>query len=99
MQPISTMRSPWKGSRPVVSVSKTISRIGFHSSRRLCGSESAVPPRHCSDRPQDVAHLGAGMIETLRAIHDIVRAPAFFRIRHLFGHDGVEFLFGHARPL
>jgi hypothetical protein len=28
MQPISTIRSPWMGSRPVVSVSNTISRIG-----------------------------------------------------------------------
>src|SRR5258708_25952285 len=100
MQPMPTSRSPCSGSRPVVWVSNTISRITSPtpasglSHRR---GESLLS-RHFSDRVENVVHLGPGVIEALRAIHDKIRAGALFRLRHLLAYECGEFLFGHARP-
>src|SRR5262249_21167476 len=91
MQPSSTRRWPWPGSRPVVSVSTTISRIC------LPAVESFLPLRHCSNADKNITHLSARSVKTLRCIHHEIRASSFFRVRHLFGKYRGEFLFGHAR--
>src|SRR5665811_6032 len=96
MQPTSTRRWPWLGSRPVVSVSRTISRMFCSLLQRA--RESPPPFWHCSNAGEDFTHLGAGVRETLRRIHHEIGAPPLFIIRHLVGHDGGELLLAHARP-
>src|ERR1700688_2810020 len=106
MQPISTKRSPWVGSSPVVSVPKTISRIEFRKPdfRRLgrrrvrAGCESPWSTRHISDASQNFTNLSAGMIEILRTVHDEIGAPALFRIGHLLIEKRRELVLGHAGP-
>src|SRR5579872_4541125 len=99
-QPTSTRRWPSSGSSPVVSVSRTISRILLVWVAGCLGAaESLATLAHFSDRLQDVAHLRAGMIEGLRTVHDKVGAGALVRIRHLLGEKRGKFLCRHARPL
>src|SRR3954452_6927371 len=93
MQPISTRRCPCSGSRPVVSVSNTISRIDV-----LC-CESASSSRHCSNCVKDSTHLGTGGVKALRRIHYEIGAPALLRVRHLLGKDDLKLFQRHSRPL
>ena len=74
MQPISTSRSPRSGSRPVVSVSRTISRMDLRN-RRL--GESGSPLRHLNDLGQNVADCRAHRVQSVRRIHHEIRACAF----------------------
>src|SRR5579871_200444 len=103
MQPISTNRSPCSGSSPVVSVSKTISRIADPPAPVCRGASGAagesLPTRlHSSDGTQNVAHLRTGAVEIPRAVHDEIGTPALFGVGHLLGQDRREFLFSHAGP-
>ena len=80
MQPISTSRWPWTGSRPVVSVSKTISRME--------PSDRSAAENHCaatasSQPPRESPHLRARRLNSLRRIHHKIGPPALFRVRHL----------------
>src|SRR4051812_27700284 len=86
-QPTSTIRSPLFGSRPVVSVSRTISRM-----------DALFPIRWRRDNLQDITHLRTGVIETLRGIHHEIGTAAFFCVRYLLGDDGLELLFRHSGP-
>src|SRR5690348_5408820 len=78
------MRCPSAGSRPVVSVSTTISRI-------------SAPGPFCECR-HDGFHLFKSMIDTLVGLHHKMRARALIHIRHLAGEYMVEGRFAHARP-
>ena len=62
--PISTMRWPCAGSRPVVSVSRTISRMRLFRFARQPGD--------------NITNLGARMIESLRTVHNEIGAPSSF---------------------
>src|SRR3981081_2467489 len=92
-QPISTSRSPRKGSRPVVSVSRTISRID-DKPQRVKGSngESGSPLRHLNSLAENVPDSCTHRIESVRGIHHEIRAPAFFGIGQLPRQDGIELL-------
>src|SRR5712692_4678237 len=85
IQPISTTRWPRKGSRPVVSVSSTISRM--------------VLPRAFGLREgsQNRSHLLARRREAAGRVDHEIGAFALFRIRHLLRDNGAKFLFRHAR--
>src|SRR6185369_6021366 len=51
----------------------------------------AWPPCwHCTHPLKDVAHLRAGMLETLRSIHDEIGAGALLGVWNLVGEDGGE---------
>src|SRR6478609_5156998 len=90
-QPISTSRSPRKGSRPVVSVSRTISRMRSKTGK----SESGSSPRHLSSLIQDVADSRAYRVEPVRRIHHEIRALALFGVGQLPRQDGVELFIRH----
>src|SRR4051812_3697541 len=63
MQPISTTRSPFKASKPVVSVSSTISRILQHLSyrrRRLDRLESKMPTVESAGKRRDALGVAGG---------------------------------------
>src|SRR5215813_5351195 len=90
-QPTSTSRSPRRGSRPVVSVSRTISRI----SRQEQKLESSPPPRHFSSLRQNVPDTLPHGIESMGGIHDEIGALAFFGIGRLPRQDRLKFLAGH----
>src|SRR5437660_10960942 len=91
-QPISTTRSPVSGSRPVVSVSSTISRI------ERSGPRITPPARHSSDRAQNAMDLRPGGIEGARAIHYEMRAAAFFLVGGLLRVSRVELLLSPVPP-
>src|SRR6202021_4170042 len=93
-QPISTSRSPRNGSRPVVSVSRTISRMSTH--RR--GGESGSALRHLNNLGQNVPDSAAHGVKTVRGIPHEIGALAFFGVRQLSHHDGLESLSGHGAP-
>ena len=84
MQPISTSRWPCSGSRPVVSVSSTISRMA--SAPRSGESASAACGIVATARKNRL-HLGARGIESVRRIHHEIGAPALFGVRHLLGQQ------------
>src|SRR5262245_42310496 len=86
MQPISTMRSPPAGESPVVSVSKTISRMAPLNTRRQ------------AETSEDIHHLGAGFVHAAGGIDDKVGALPLLLIGHLPGEDLLELFRGHARP-
>src|SRR5664279_3826654 len=90
-QPISTSRSPRNGSRPVVSVSRTISRM---TTNRKSG-ESDSPLRHLNNLGQNVPDSDAHGVKTVRGIHYEIRAPAFFGIGRLSRQDRIKHLGGH----
>src|SRR5581483_692342 len=106
-QPSSTRRWPWAGSRPVVSVSRTISRIVLPLSlraRRFAASRNdneslSSPFWHLSHLRQNFTHLRPRRFVSLPAIHDEIGARALVGVRHLLGQQRVELLLGHARPL
>src|SRR5581483_6409 len=91
-QPTSTRRSPRRGSRPVVSVSRTISRMG---SLPTSYGESGSPLRHLNDCGQNVLDLRAHGAESAGRIHDEIGALALFSVGHLPGEDGIEFFVIH----
>jgi hypothetical protein len=43
-------------------------------------------------------NLLTGEIEAFGGIHYKIGAATFFRVRHLFGEEGLEFLLGHSGP-
>src|SRR5262249_47471788 len=107
MQPISTTRSPVRGSRPVVSVSSTISRMyflplahdlfpktGTHFSGSCAGPRITFA-RHSSNGAQNAMNLRPGGIEAARAIHYEMGAAALFLVGRLFGEDRVELACAH----
>src|ERR1700722_270731 len=90
-QPISTSRSPRSGSRPVVSVSRTISRIKF-----VPGSgESGSPLRHLSSLLQDVPDSCAYRLKAIGGIHHEIGAGTLFGVGQLPRENGVELFAGH----
>src|SRR6185503_2098335 len=89
-QPSSTRRWPWFGSSPVVSVSRTISRMA---------SESIPFRRHLSYLRENFTHLPARRLESLPAIHDEIGSRALFRVGQLLGGERGELLLAHARAL
>src|ERR1700738_326946 len=89
MKPISTTRSPVSGSRPVVSVSSTISRI------ERSGPRITAPARHSSNGAQNAMDLRPRGIEAARAIHHEMRSAAFFLVGRLLGEDRVELALAH----
>src|SRR5579862_8696505 len=91
-QPSSTSRCPCAGSRPVVSVSRTISRMLF-----LCDSMPSF--RHLSNPAEDFTHLHAHRVESARGIHHEIGAGALFRVRHLLGENRRKFVLAHAGAL
>src|SRR6266849_5291439 len=90
-QPISTSRSSRSGSRPVVSVSRTISRISYNRTF----DESGTSLRHLSSLIQHVPDSRAHGVETVRGIHHEIRTFALFGVRQLPRHDRVELFPGH----
>src|SRR4029078_4522141 len=101
MQPTSISRSPFFGSRPVVSVSRTISRIMSLSP----GYQSATPQTLVSvaaDRLQfsdDRIDLGVAVFAGAGGVHNEIGARALFRLRNLPRHDSFEFGLRHSGPL
>src|SRR5262249_8102997 len=89
MQPISTRRSPESGSSPVVSVSKTISRM-------IVAARCESPAPHCSDISQNVANLRSRVIESLRAVHDEIGTAPLLGIGHLLGEQCRKLFFRHS---
>ncbi|CUW84626.1 hypothetical protein AGR2A_Cc10305 [Agrobacterium genomosp. 2 str. CFBP 5494] len=81
--PISMIRSSFD-SRPVVSVSKMISRMHL-STARLSGQLL-----------QNVSYLIPGRFDTISGIDDKIGTSTFVRIGHLPGKDHFEFFFGHS---
>src|SRR6516162_6847760 len=92
IQPTSTSRSPRKGSRPVVSVSRTISRISLET--KISG-ESDPPPRHFNNLIQNVADTRPHGIKTMRSIHHEIGPLALLGIRQLPRKNSVELFAGH----
>src|SRR5580704_11879309 len=90
-QPISTSRSPRNGSRPVVSVSSTISRINSCPGN----DESGSPLRHLSSLLQNVPDPCAYRLKTIGCIHHEIGAGALFRVGQLPREDGVELFAGY----
>src|SRR6516164_4322295 len=95
MQPISTKRCPCTGSRPVVSVSRTISRIKVS----FAGESILSPFHHCANALENITHLRASVLETFRGIHYKIGARALLSVGNLVGHNGGELLLTHAGPL
>src|SRR5258706_13729217 len=90
-QPISTSRSPRSGSRPVVSVSRTISRMNYTAEN----DESGSPPRHLNSLVQNVPDSQAHGVESIGCIHHEISAAAFFGVGQLPREDGIELFTGH----
>src|SRR6201746_747230 len=90
-QPISTSRSPRKGSSPVVSVSRMISRMRLKTGK----SESGSPSRHFNSLVENVPNSCAHGVETVGGIHHEIGTPAFLRVRQLPSEDGVELFARH----
>src|SRR5713226_2238694 len=91
IQPISTSRSPRSGSRPVVSVSRTISRISYNRTN----DESGSSLRHLSSLIQNVPDSGTHRVKAVRGIHHEIRTFALFGVGQLPRQDGVELFAGH----
>src|ERR1700732_1612007 len=85
-QPISTRRSPRNGSRPVVSVSRMISRM--EDGPEIDESGSSL--RHLSSLVQNVPDSRPHRIKAVRGIHDKIRAFALFDVRQLARQDGAK---------
>src|SRR5690349_12472437 len=78
------MRSPVSGLRPVVSVSKTISRMAG-----LCVPGLAETSNDAANRVASLLHRAAG-------VDDEVGPGALLRIRHLLREDSRELLLAHS---
>src|SRR3984885_12697332 len=77
--PISTNRSPFVGSRPVVSVSRTISRI------------ANPPSRQRRNRPHQTFGLHARFVQGSVGVDHNMRAATLLGIRHLSRYYRFEF--------
>src|SRR5579872_5953850 len=100
-QPISTSRSPRKGSRPVVSVSRTISRMEVREPTRKDErdeGESGSPGRQFSSLNQNVANSRADGIKTVRGIHHEMRPLSLLGVGHLPRQNAGELFLGHIGP-
>src|ERR1700754_5210095 len=94
-QAISTRRCPAVGSKPVVSVSRTISRAmtcndllrpPSSTGRTVAGRPSLWIAHH----RDDFGHLSARRLQAAGGVDDEVRPGAFFGVSHLLGQDGVQ---------
>src|SRR4030095_891171 len=85
MQPISTIRSPPAGDKPVVSVSKTISRMASLNTRRE------------AETSQYIATLGAGLFEGAGSVDDKVGTRPLCLVRQLAVEDLLELPGRHSR--
>src|SRR5262245_403434 len=108
MQPTSTTRWPASGSRPVVSVSRTISRMESSSllptragklgcesfAPWIGGPEAAAPLSQASDR---LGKRGPRRREAEAGRDDDGGLSPFLRVRHLLTQDAAEALGRHAR--
>src|SRR5436305_6833050 len=86
MPPISTRRCPSLGSSPVVSVSRTISRISLRSTGPA------------GNGAQDRTDPSLGMGEAEACFDEKMRPLALLRIGHLLADYCAEFFLRHARP-
>src|SRR6267154_5270748 len=94
-QPISTSRSPRSGSRPVVSVSRTISRISCNRTY----DESGSSLRHLSSLIENVPDSRTHRVEAVRSINHEIRTFALFGVGQLPGQDRLELFPGHVVAL
>src|SRR5271156_3041141 len=83
MQAISTMRWPLLGSRPVVSVSSTISRN--------------LPSPPFAEESDDRLQTAQGQTAGRPSLHHEIRALSLPMIRKLFFQNGVQANLGHPR--
>ena len=103
-QPISISRSPFRQSRPVVSVSKTISRMTLVLVRFAAGRKTGASslPRILSDAKASARRIAStsrsAAAKPAAGIDEEMRPPPLLRIRHLAGEERCEFLLRHARP-
>src|SRR6185437_11159663 len=95
MQASSIRRWPLSGSRPVVSVSRTISRAITPSLAPFARPRKALAPVRTLQFRDDGAHLLARMIEALAGVDDEMGAGALLLVGHLTGEDAVELGFAH----
>src|ERR1700758_1064892 len=97
MQAISTIRCPLHGSRPVVSVSKTISRI---SPPPPLSVRTPAPPRDRqplgAQESDDCPQPAQAQPSTQTGRNDEVSTTTFLVIRHLIAQDSCEALARHA---
>src|ERR1700730_18448585 len=99
-QAISTIRWPSDGSRPVVSVSSTISRM-LPPPPRCRGSTAPVAPAATAPpfkHSDDLGEAPQGRAAAVTGRNDEIGAASLFGIRHLLCEDAGEPLGGHARP-
>src|ERR1700739_1662106 len=99
MQAISTIRCPSLGSRPVVSVSRTISRINPPTlfpvdALSLASYRLFFGPQEPDDCLQPAQAQGSA--QTCR--NDEVGTPGFFEIWSLIAQDGRQSVLGHTGP-
>src|SRR5258708_84154 len=90
-QPISTSRSPRRGSSPVVSVSRMISRMDPYPA----AGESRTPPRHLSSLDEDFPDSCTYRIKSMGRIHHEIGTSALFGIGQLPRQNGIELLARH----
>src|SRR4029079_8701594 len=102
MQPISISRSPPFGLRPVVSVSRMISRMHFDAAIREKPSSPVarislrVAP---SQRGDYGIERGPARLDIGARVYIEVAAPALLGVRQLPGEQFVELVFGQPLPL
>src|SRR5579883_1787637 len=101
MQAISTIRWPSSGSRPVVSVSSTTSRIpppatAFPAPPRL--RPPSVARGAVAQHSDDLGQPTQALVSPESRRDDEIGAAALFGIRHLPAEDGGESLRRHSRP-
>src|SRR6516225_2421802 len=97
MQAISTIRCPSPGSRPVVSVSRTISRISPPpplSVRAPALTIARQPP--AAQESDDCMQPAQAQAATQAGRNDEVGTTTFLGIRHLIAQDSYEALVCHA---
>ena len=85
IQPISISRSPVLGSKPVVSVSRTISRAmplnGVFRRAMPVRPRGRVETRSVLRTVSTIRHLGPGGLDARAGVDDEIGAAAFFRVR------------------
>src|SRR5690554_947890 len=104
-QPSSITRSS-RGSSPVVSVSKTISRIELPYATLADQASISEPPvnlrvdklRRVPQLPQDVSYVLPRCLYPSACINNEISALLLFSIRHLKRENVLELLLGHAGP-
>ncbi len=109
MQPISISRSPPFGLRPVVSVSRMISRMRVSDrpqDSRIARVKRRLPSgarRPSPGRPRNSAMTASSaawlVVDVAARVHNEIGARALFRIRHLARQQLVELFRRHPGPL